>query len=446
MPRPNLSSIHQRLFANAQVWVCGLSAIISFILLMQLDLEPRHFADNYFIKAKLSFWDPTLYTTERPFGIYWFYKIAGYDPVWVVRLQNLLSALAWAFLGYVLAAPFRNQLLVSAIILGTSLAALSWTFAGWHTAMLTESLVATTFALFCAAFLLFQRKPCWLRFLGLLACAFFLGVLRDTLPFFLVAFSALVWLLAWRDREAPKLQRPFLRRFLVFSVLLLAFSSWSAQMGLRHVFSLNNVMFQRILPNPTYAAWFEAQGMPLALLTDGPHHWEAQWASSYEMALYKDLRYMPYHQWAFFEGKSHLARFLLSHPRYVWQGVWQDRAEIFRADLSDYTGQQPTHLIVRLATLLWRDVSLWLLLPLGLVYLYLVWTQKVSPVPLVIAIAAVSNAVLAYHADAMEVTRHCLFTRWALLIATWHALLLVLNFAIGQWKQGVKVNDSSATT
>lgn len=389
---------------------------------------PRGFADNFAIAAQRSLLDPALYTADRPPGIYLLYKLCAYVPERIVLAQALLSALAFALLGWSLARELRArwaQLLALTLL---PLGALAWNVAGWNALLLTESLTFSQFALVYACLAQYLRRGGWPETVALLALVALTGFTRDQNSY---AMLLLILLVAGMRGAAVWRARPERLRLigLVAAALVLAvLQSHLASLGRRHVFSLYNVLFQRILPQPDDVDWFVAHGAPLQLVAeDTTLVWRGEWASSHDWAVYREPRYAPLHQWNRNAGKADFARFLASHPRYLVSLPWRDREQLFSAALVDYTGPAPTAPWHVLADWLWSLPLRWLGLPLLLIYGLMAWRGGVTAAPLIFAVTALAGGLLAYHADAMEVPRHCVTTLFGLRLACLHIALLALD-------------------
>ncbi len=114
------------------------------------------------------------------------------------------------------------------------------------------------------------------------------------------------------------------------------------------------------------------------------------------------------------------------HPRYLLEKPWQERQLILSETLVDYTGPR-LEAVYSLATWLWSFPLLGLGLPLLLAYGLIAWRSGTTAAPLVFAATALAGGLLAYHADAMEVPRHCITTVFGLRCALLHVALLVLD-------------------
>ncbi len=389
---------------------------------------PRGFADNFAVAARRSLLDPALYTADRPPGIYLLYKLCAYAPERIVLVQALLSALAFALLGWSLARDLRSPWTRALALTIVPLGALAWNVAGWNALLLTESLTFSQFALVYACLAQYLRRGGWPETAALLALVALTGFTRDQNSYAMLLLILLA--VGLRGAEAWR-ARPERRRTLGLVIAVLALAALQthlASLGRRHVFSLYNVLFQRILPQDEHVRWFVAHGAPLQLVAeDSSRTWRGQWASSHDWAVYREPRYAPLHQWNRDAGKADFARFLASHPRYLVMLPWTDREQLFSAALADYTGPPRTEPWYLVAGWCWSWPLLWLGLPTMLLYALMAWRGGVTAAPLVLALTVLAGGLLAYHADAMEVPRHCITTAFGLRCAILHVVLLAAD-------------------
>ncbi len=273
------------------------AALILAVVLVSSTGAPRGFADNFAIAAKRSLLDPQLYTADRPPVIYLLYKLCGYEPTRIVLAQALLSALAFALLGASLARDLTGRWSRVAALILLPLGACAWNVAGWNALLLTESLAFSQFALVYACLAAFLRRSGWFETAALLCMVALTGFTRDQNTYTML----LLTLLAVGFRLRAVWRQPAERRRLLglaLCVLCLAlFQSHLAAVGRRHVFSLYNVLFQRILTSDEHVRWFTEHGAPLQLVaSEAPHVWRGEWASSHEWAVYREPHYAPLHQ------------------------------------------------------------------------------------------------------------------------------------------------------
>ncbi|MDJ0839947.1 MAG: hypothetical protein QNK37_25750 [Acidobacteriota bacterium] len=403
---------------------CLLAAGV-LILCLLLDAPPRTFPDNYLIRARLPLWDPELYAGNRPFIIYFYYKLMRYTPGYIVTGQILLSVIAWTFLGLAVASSIRREapaILVAGLFI---LAPLSHQIGGWNACLLTEPLAISGFAGFYACLVLWWQKPGRFFSLLLFTASFLLAFTRDQMAYLIPTIALPLAVFALLDRQdRPERSRSALV-FFGFTCLIFAVSSSLAQAGKRHQFPLLNVFCQRIIENPDHVDWFRRVGAPVDPLLDGDHDWRGQWASGHEWALYLEPNYQPFRRWVIEKGKSRFALFLLTHPAYTGGLAWEYRSDILSGNLTDYTGEAPSP--TRWSQWLWSPFPPWLWAILGVVYTGCALRFGLSPLPLIIGLTVLGNGVLAFHADAMEPPRHCLLTGIALQAACLHSLIELIR-------------------
>lgn len=405
-------------------------AVVLAVVLVSTVGEPRGFADNFAIAAKRSLLDPQLYTADRPPVIYLLYKLCGYEPARIVVAQALLSALAFALLGYSLARDLTGRWSRLAAMILLPLGACAWNVAGWNALLLTESLTFSQFALVYACLAQFLRRSGWLETAALLGVVALTGFTRDQNTYTMLLLTLLAVGLRLRTAWPERAERGRLLGLALCVLVLALFQSHLAAVGRRHVFSLYNVLFQRILASEEHVRWFTEHGAPLQLVAgDAPHIWRGEWASSHDWAVYREPHYAPLHQWNLRAGKADFARFLATHPRYTVEKPWQERQLILSETLLDYTGPR-VESVYAPGTWLWSFPLLGLGLPLLLAYGLIAWRAAATAAPFIFAITVLAGGLLAYHADAMEVPRHCVTTVFGLRCALLHVGLLVLDRSV----------------
>jgi len=394
-----------------------LCAIVATVVLFGLADEPRSFSDNYILMAKRSLFDLKLYTADRPATTFLLYKLCGYEPHRIVFAQRLLSILAWLWLGFAVSRGLRREAVCLTTICLFALAPLSPQVAGWTTVLLSESLSLSLFAIWLGAYIIISASGN-LRWLALLApLTLLFSFTRDTWSYFLLFFVVL------RLLQALVMRRSRTFHLVYFAVVLGIFllQALSAQMGKRTRFPLHNVVLQRILPDKARTDWFIQTGAPLGLFKDAPHDWSGEWASSHKFALLIDPHYQPFVRWSVEDGKAVYALFLLTHPGYTLHTVLRDSDSILAGSLKDYVGETPEHWALGLATLPWELGGL--ALATICVFVLALIRQRLPLAPLFLCLALLGTAFVAYHGDAMEVTRHCHFLRLGLTLVAWLCLL-----------------------
>lgn len=405
--------------------IAALLLPIFTLALMAYPCEPIRFPDNYLEWAKGSlfsyeFW----FQSRRPPTTMLLYKFCRYDLNTAVFAQQIISVFSWLVLGVSIARnhPSRLGALFVPIF---GIAALCYNLSAWSFAILTESISFSLFALFLAIYMQARKKGSKLWIVGLVIVTILFSLTRDQISYYLLSFFwlALPFELFLRKEDQRKWLIPAFA--LGFCVLFLIQNKIASNMG-RHVFPFKNVLLQRILPQEEFTNWFLEQGAPLNLLIEDERDWRGMWGSSHEWALDLDPKFRPFNSWAREEAKGPYARFLLSHPNYTIRSAFDARLKIYSYDL-DYVKKTETPKIMEYADFLWRPSldqpkAAALMGTIFLIYLVLLVPARLDPLALVISLCAVGNGIFAFHADAMEVPRHCVFTGIALQVSFWLAL------------------------
>ena len=394
-------------------------------MLYRMSGEPLSFPDNYFKTAKTSLFNLSLYTADRPFTIYLFYKLMAYQSDLIVLGQKLLSAFSWTFLGYAVGRTLSLRTLALLMIPLFALVALSWNIAGWNRALLTESLAFSLFALWYGCLLIFERHRHILAFYALCTVSFLFSFTRDHLAYFLLSFALLQLTLHWLAKKRNHIKSWLI--FAAFAVLVFLLQSVSSHVGKRHQFPLINVFLQRVVPDSERADWFQKRGAPIESLLDAPVAWGGAFASSHDWALYRQPRYQPFRQWILSTAKADYAWYLITHPGYTLGTAWMSRSQIYSAHLHDYTGPPPDQALTKVAGAIWNPTNVPFILSALALFAFGCWRWPITKFPLLIAICALGNGIFIFHADAMEIPRHGLFVPVALATTAVHGLALFID-------------------
>ena len=405
-------------------------AACAFAYLRVIDQgNPVFFPDDYLRRSTVSLLDAAFYTGNRPFTTHLFYKLCGSDPGWAVLGNRLLSTIGWTLLGLAIGTKLRIGLLAFVAVPLFASASLWWNVAGWSRVMLSEPVALWLFPAWYASMVFLESRG-GRTWRPTLAATFFFSFTKDSVAFFLLGFSLLAVLLGLRSGWNEIKRREF--PMLAFVLVVFGMQTLTSRIGNRHLFPLLNVMLQRVLPNEEKSDWFQRAGAPIQRLKMGPLEWEGAWASSHEWALFANGNYIPFKNWVQREGVGAYGRFLLFHPMLTLSEAWRNRQQIYAYDLTDYTGPPPRSLLVSAAGWLWRPARIWLLLAASLTALALWALKKCSGLTLAISLGLAVNGILTYHADAMEVQRHCLLVAVGLTAAAFHQILTAFDFGFQQ--------------
>ena len=233
-------------------------------------------------------------------------KLLGRDEERVVWAQGVLSVISWSVLAAAVASSLQASVLRLAAFGWMLLLSLYRYITGWDSVLLTESLSLSFMALFLVGWLWLARGWRGYKALFLLLISALWCLSRDTNAWVILLVAGLLLvlvLLRWIDR-----------RYLVVSgifAILFFLSNLSADIGGRWVFPFQNVLGQRILPNPQAVEFFANCGMPI---TPALLELSGEFASGQERAFYDDPALAGYRNWLHEYGKACYVRWLLAHP------------------------------------------------------------------------------------------------------------------------------------
>jgi len=397
---------------------------------------------DYLHQSTLSLQSQNFYMPEkapqfypRPFTVPLFYKLAGSNPNTIILLQKLLYALSIyllcsVFLNYLKRLPVKVFFLVSFYLF-----TFWWNMLGWTNTLLSESLSISFLFLWMATFLLFLQKRTILRFVlhGIITVLF--SFTRDTWPYFLLIFYFSYGLLSLRGN---KQLRAAVAGFFLISVALLFTQQHTAQVGQRYRLPiLNNIVF-RILPNPVYLHWFEANGMPCANLLK--EKYSSLHVPTDIYPLYNDTAFAPLFSWVSGAGRGTYQKFLLTHPFHtlLLEEKLVEVSKLFAHDFG-YTGDAPdiswlSNNIFPFFNLASIILLLWIFITINRRESIVLWKF-----PLTLLITGILHAILVYHADALEIERHLFMTNILIQFLGLYLVCFLLDsetarFLLKQWK------------
>ncbi len=409
----------------------------SYLWLAAQPLDLEFFASRRAVLWPRSSDDPEApIDRNRPFLLPLLYKIVGGDPQRIVVAQQLTYALAaGCALALLVLGCSRRRARALVILLGLPLA-LWWNLSGWSLALLPEAL--TLAALWLATGALGHALVRAGRGAGLAAAVGTTVVFaREHIGLWLALLVAIAGLLAPRGR--PRGRRAlFLASLVVLGATAIA--SWLSLRAGRNDLRTMNVFFHRVAVEPDGIAWFEARGMPwrpeLEALV-GRRAYEAN-------LLLLAPEQAPFRAWFAAHGNAAYARYLATHPLFLWRSLADALPFLAGRSLWAYTGPPPAGF----HTLLERHLPLFG--PLGfsvLSALALLFRRRLSEdsrrlARFAVGLAATSVAfgLFAFLVDAAEPERHCFLTGVGIELA---ALVLVASLAEGR---GIRAGTATEAT
>ena len=366
---------------------------------------------TYIQQSKILISNLSFFNCCKPFTTALFFKIAGSKPNNIIFYQQLFSVICWTFLGFSFSCFIKNRLLVPLSIIVFSMASLWWNVGGWNNVILSESVFFSLFALWLGLFfLLFHfMDRIWLVFLSIVSL--FFAFTRPDVPFFLMSFVLifiiLLYLIKIKQEQLLKFRKYLLLYLFIVSFIFALNFAPQFNNERQERFSLINVVFQRILFDEEKVNWFKEKGMPI---DDNLRTWKGKWASSLNRDLYKNQTYVSFMNWTLHEGKSDYALYLASHPYYSIESVLVNPYQVFSYNLYNYTKKPPKNTIFNFVSIIWNPGYWVLIIVVLLSIFYLINFLRTENFVLlfqfVVFIGLSINAVLVFHADAMEVRRH----------------------------------------
>lgn len=424
------------------------------------DRQPIINSEGFIERARMALTDLRFYTSIRPFTTDLLFKLYGAEAGRAVAGQMVLNALAWPFLGFCVARTLRSAAVAAIAAVALSSIGLWWNVLGWTLVMRSESTCFALFALWLGWMVLFVVTGRWWTLAPLAAVTLLFSFTRDNIPYLLLMVAVcLPALLALTDRRLLRARAGLLAGF----ALLVLGVFWLQTLSVRHTllrldgmvpnatiefrtryqFNLINVVFQRILPDPEVLRWFTGRGMP----TVDAGQWAGQWASSHNWALYADDRHTPFRDYIVDRFRGDLAVYLMTHPGFAFGAPLRAAAQIWNTDLAGFyyypVGRTGQEVLTRVSDLWDGATGLgWGLLPGGLALVLaaaLALRDRAGPgLPLAACLLAglLGQALLIFHADAMEIERHSLIvplgTVVVLILATAAAADALVMAAAGR--------------
>ncbi|MCX8044069.1 MAG: hypothetical protein N3B18_08095 [Desulfobacterota bacterium] len=378
-------------------------------------------------RSKQSLLEASFYTSGRPFTTKLLFKLWGSRPDHIVIGQQIFLIVSWLLLSVSLGSLTGWTVLRLISVCVLPLSVLWWNIFGWTFVMLSEAVSFAFFALWFASLIFFIRTPSRLTVLLQVIIAFFFSFTRDNVPFALVIYTILlVFFLRIGCQRFYQKHRSLLTTLILAVFVIFSLQSWSIQKGQRHQFCLVNVILQRILPHNDYTQWFIERGMP----SDGDIlSRRGTWASSDDNLLYRDPRYARFMHWVSTKGPFVYGLFLLTHLRYTFSPLTSQLAVMFSYNLDHYTLQPPPLLGLRILQMLLPMTSLpaAVVLTCFAVFLFVRFGRIEGAAIAALFIMVFFNALLIYHADAMEVPRHSIMNMIMLEWCTWACFLVIAD-------------------
>lgn len=399
--------------------------------------KPRELADTtaYLRISREPIQNQKFWGDARPFVFPLLLKISQQDVSTAAALHLGFSILAWGFLALAISASFRASYLTLfsfGLILALSLIR---HLASWDYVMMTESLSVTFFVLFLALGIWLTQREVWRSYkvVLLIITAFFLAFTRDTNAYLLVMFAGMLTLAVifrWTKLRALILVASFLVIFFI--------NNYTADIGGRWIFPLNNIVGKRILPDTSALEYFQSCGMPvtpeLLALADS-------FANGQDRAFYESPALNDYRAWLLENGKSCYLKYLLSNPiRSIADSLTRFDTLIRFDNLNKFFARKYDPVIPYYLEPLIYPVNF--ILPLWVVLtaisLLAVWKRAWESNPLwgitiLLCLPTLLHLFITWHGDAMASERHALSVGLQLALCFWMTAFLILEQFVARY-------------
>ncbi|MCH2173695.1 hypothetical protein MK489_23200, partial [Myxococcota bacterium] len=400
-----------------------LTLFVAEIIWQGVNAEPRSYYDTWEYQGlarALSVFDTRFWLTMRPAGMLLFYDLFGSDPRSIVAAQIVLHMVGWGLLSVVLYEKSSNRIVGFFSAAAVLMIALSPQVSRWNYVLLPESTSLSLIPIVIAVTLDLADRGGSIRLASLLILLGISSTLRDLNAFYILSFSAPL-AVAWGFRRISWHQFAL---SLVFLVGFSAFASFSAN-NARHpdvskritAFAEKrwygpflNTMGSRLLADETAVEYFVEIGMPVndSLLAK----------RGMANVLMSDPDLADFRDWAINDGRIAYMQFLVTHPGYVLQSIWDERHEIFNA--TDWPSNEKKRRYVakgfrteNLFPYAFNNAHVYaagLLLIIAAWIMLLVGQRPLSTPRIYTAFAMLTGvpvlAIVGYHGDGMDVFRH----------------------------------------
>ena len=393
---------------------------------------------DYLLIASHSLLSSKFWLADRPFLIPLFFKILGGNPHVIFVVQLYLSTVCWGILAVSCASVIRSyplRFIVFAAILGFSL---SQQIILWDSLLLSESLHFSIAALLYATGFWLLRKWGALQVMLFILLAALLAFTRDANAYMLLmaGVALLILMLFIHDRL----------RFLLIGIALVAIflvSYAHSSAGADSYYSLLNIIGLRILPNQTYLAYFEQQGMPVsdALLE---HTGTASYGNN--LTVLNDPRLNAFRSWIKEHGTITLIKFLWHYKADTVQKPLNDPEDVLAPNLYYYsaTGFTPilekTGLSEILYPMRFGVILFWLANMFAAFISAFSFQQKKALwlFPLLMILLAYPQVVFVWNTDPIEILRHALDLNIQWRLGLWLLIFLLMDYLIEQWTPSIQ--------
>lgn len=378
-----------------RIFVSIISIIIMIIYtLKNIPSEIQIFSDSY-LYLNISNWSVIEIFKSKNFVFPILLKIIGQKEF--MYFQVILSILSWAIFGFITSLYMKTRVIIITTIIFSS--SIFLIVNGWNFVLLTESLYFSFFALWCSTYFLYIRKG---NIIPLLIASFIFAFTKENVPLFLIVAFVFLPILKMNRKKS------FLLLFVISLISIGGYAYHPPEdiSKAKIEFSTINSIFQRILPDDEKVEFFKNRGMPID--NNFVKRWSKKWADENNFEIFTNNKYNGFLKWVRYHGRTTYAEYLLLHPKYTLELVWENRGVLFT--IIGYTKESG---VVHLAERFLFSFKIFIIMTIFMMsYLAFVtvspYRDRMYIFFLAIYFALITNTVVIFHMDAMEISRHCI--------------------------------------
>jgi hypothetical protein len=359
----------------------------------------------------------------RGFTIPLFFKIVGVQVNRIVWLQAIFGLFCWGALAFAFLKSLSNYWIGLIAFSLTMVFGLGREVLVWDSAILSESITLSLFALTLAFAFLLMTKWTKVRLAGLFIAATLWIFTRDS--------NALVLGMAAIGILLLTFSKEYRKRSLIVGVPLLTLSVYAliitALVGRTNQAVTHNYE-QRVLTDPTREAYFINKGMPISPAVQNQ---AGGWGMTLLNSNNPDIT--TFRDWMLKNGNYVYLQFLISHPKVLFGEPIANRNELITG--GEYLivlpqGFNPPPVWQQLTDITYpKDLTLfifWVISVVGLAIIVTPWKAELKKwaFPVLLLVICIPAAIVTWNIELMEVERHALLIGVQFHLALWELLLI----------------------
>lgn len=347
--------------------------------------------------------------------------------------QLAISVVCWLALASVIAGVVRSRSLrpaAFALVLAVSLVR---PVLVWDRILIAESVMFSTTAGLVAAWIGLLAWPSAWTAASVATLTVFWGFGREThivLLLYVAFFAALGLVRRWDFYQGISL--------CVTLVVAGAGLTLLSQSPTRKFFAMQNVIAQRILPEPRFLEHFRAAGMPM---TPELVSLSGKYASSDDWLFYESPNLEDFRGWLHRDFDREYVLFLAANPAWSLSAPFAD-PRFWRQDIEIYIDGRPGALPSSLERFLLPGKGILAILG-AVVALAIASAARFGAkgywaVPIAVIVSTLPHGLIVWHGDAMEVDRHLVPVAANLRLGIVLLLIFALDAALCSWNRATR--------